>query len=294
MELGGKGGGGKSVGEKGGGGLAATFTAVVMALAAETAQAAPPEETEASGAQAIEWEIPADRPGKTDSPYTLAPGAVWLESELVSYNMENYNLEGISRHELGVFAQNWRVGVSDDVEVDVIAPHYLVAGRTQPGLGHLRQHGWSDMTVRAKINLWGNGGGQSTALGLIPFLKLPVGAAAFSNGAFEGGLGLPFDIPLAPGWSLGTLTTLALNRADEGSGYDPNVAVSANVTHALTPTLDSFVEIYNERQTGSGAATITTLDLGLIWRVSLDAGMNIGLSKQADDLNPFIGFVFRF
>jgi hypothetical protein len=54
----------------------------------------------------------------------------------------------------------------------------------------------------------------------------------------------------------------------------------------------------SEARTGRGAEFVATFDTGFRYLVtpdfSLDAGLNIGLTKAADDLNPFVGFAVRF
>ncbi|MDE1146173.1 MAG: transporter [Azospirillaceae bacterium] len=243
-------------------------------------------------------EFSPDRPDKTDGPYTLDVGHVQVEADLISHNRDFYNDDGTRRHESIFMAPNIRVGVWDDAEIDLITPAYTVMALSERGGGHTRVHGWSDMTVRSKINLWGNDGEGTTALGLIPFLKIPTAGAAFGNGAFEGGIGLPFAIKLGGDWNLGTQTTLALNRNVVGDGYDPDIAFSVSLSHPLGQVLDGYVELYGERQTGADAQTVASLDMGVTWQLtanfSLDAGVNIGLSKAADDLNPFLGFTVRF
>ncbi|MBB6254627.1 transporter [Nitrospirillum iridis] len=243
-------------------------------------------------------EFTPDRPDKTDGPFTIDRGHVQVETDIVTHNRDFYNDDGTRRHESAFMAPNIRIGVWDRAEIDIIAPAYTTIGLSERDGGHTRLHGWSDMTVRSKINLWGNDGEGTTALGLIPFLKLPTAATAFGNGSFEGGLGVPFAIRLGGDWDLGTQTTVALNRNAVGIGYDPDFAFSVSLSHPVMDILNAYVELYGERQTGPDAATIATLDLGITYQVtpnfSVDGGVNIGLSKAADDVNPFLGFTVRF
>ncbi|WP_186455671.1 transporter [Nitrospirillum pindoramense] len=243
-------------------------------------------------------EMTADRPDKTEVPYTIDPGYIQIEADIVSHNRDFYNDDGTRRRETVYMAPNIRIGVWDDTELSIIPPAYTVMALSERGGGHTRIHGWSDMTVRAKVNLWGNDGEGATALGLIPFVKLPVAAQALGNGAVEGGVGLPFSMKLGGEWEMGAQATLALNRNAIGNGYDPDLAFSATLSHPLGASLDGYVELFGERQTGPDAATVATLDFGLTYQVtatfSLDCGVNIGLTKAADDLNPFVGFTIRF
>jgi hypothetical protein len=48
----------------------------------------------------------------------------------------------------------------------------------------------------------------------------------------------------------------------------------------------------------SGSDWVGTVDLGLTYAltedIQLDAGINIGITRSADDLNPFLGVSWRY
>ena len=60
----------------------------------------------------------------------------------------------------------------------------------------------------------------------------------------------------------------------------------------LTPAMRSAVPF------GNGSSWVGTVDLGLTYaltkNIQLDAGVNIGVTRAADDWNPFVGISFRF
>ena len=65
-----------------------------------------------------------------------------------------------------------------------------------------RQSGFGDVVLRFKVNFWGDDGGK-TALGVIPFVKLPANQDDMGNHAVEGGLIFPVVVELPGGWELG-------------------------------------------------------------------------------------------
>ena len=60
--------------------------------------------------------------------------------------------------------------------------------------------------------------------------------------------------------------------------------------------LSGYVELFHA--SGGGAPRELTADGGLTLGVTddlqLDAGVNLGLSRGADDVNPFLGLAVRF
>ena len=59
-----------------------------------------------------------------------------------------------------------------------------------------------------------------------------------------------------------------------------------------------YGEIFTSVSTERGSEWVATLDFGLTYgltdNVQLDGGVNIGLTRSADDVNPFLGISMRF
>ena len=68
--------------------------------------------------------------------------------------------------------------------------------------------------------------------------------------------------------------------------------------HAIVGKLSGYVEFFSNVSTESDPDWIATLDFGVTYEVhrnlQLDAGINIGLTDAADDLNPFVGLSIRY
>ena len=68
--------------------------------------------------------------------------------------------------------------------------------------------------------------------------------------------------------------------------------------HRIVGTLEGYVEFYSNVSAERNADWIGTFDFGATYKltpnVQLDAGVNIGLTRSADDVNPFVGLTVRY
>ncbi|HEY2952117.1 MAG TPA: transporter, partial [Verrucomicrobiae bacterium] len=62
--------------------------------------------------------------------------------------------------------------------------------------------------------------------------------------------------------------------------------------------LAGYVEFFSLVSSETGSDWIGTVDLGFTYALSdniqLDGGVNIGVTRSADDINPFLGVSWRF
>jgi hypothetical protein len=148
-----------------------------------------------------------------------------------------------------------------------------------------------------KINLWGNDGGQ-TAFALMPFVKFPTASDQLGNDAVEGGVILPLAVQLPGGWGLGLMSECDFLRNDESSSYHSTFIHSITLGHDLFGKLGGYFEFFSEVSRARGSPWVGTVDLGLSYGLTensqLDAGVNLGVTDSADDVNPFAGITVRF
>ena len=94
------------------------------------------------------------------------------------------------------------------------------------------------------------------------------------------------------------MTQLDLIRNAAGGGHHLEFLNSITFGHALVGNLAGYAEFFSAVSAESGSDWIGTFDVGLTYGLSediqLDAGVNLGFSRAADDLNPFIGISWRF
>jgi hypothetical protein len=70
------------------------------------------------------------------------------------------------------------------------------------------------------------------------------------------------------------------------------------ISHDIIGKLAGYAELFSNLSTERDAGWIATFDFGFTYELSrnvqLDAGMNVGLTETADDLNPFVGLSVRY
>jgi hypothetical protein len=245
-------------------------------------------------------ELITDRPDKTESPYTVDAGHYQLETDLLSYTFDRPEVGG-TRSTVSTFAIapiNFKVGLLNNTDLQVVAQTY--------NLQRARDHdanmsdvisGFGDVLVRLKTNLWGNDRG-ATAFGVMPFVKLPSNQHHLGNRALEGGIIFPLAIKLPREWELGAMTELDYLQNSTGSDYHKEFINSVTVGHSIMGGLAGYLEFFSAVSTEGTADWIGTFDFGFTYQVTanfqLDAGMNVGVTRSADNLNPFIGFSVRY
>ena len=152
------------------------------------------------------------------------------------------------------------------------------------------------MTLRSKINFVGNDGGPFAA-GLLPFVKFPSGANGVGARGYAGGVALPVEFALPAGFQLRAESTVqTIHEPGGGSFFDYLNSVS--LAHPITEKLTPFIEFATDISTEPHASWIGTINTGLIFQPTdnwqLDAGVNIGVTKAANDLFMFVGAAWLY
>ena len=238
-----------------------------------------------------------DRPSVTDGPYTVDPGHWLLEVGIYEYTRDRYNNERVRLDGFASGDTNIRLGVMSCAEVDLLFTAYSSILTTSKESGtHQRQSGFSDLTLRSKINVFGDDGGPF-AIGLIPFVTFPSGADGIGNRGFAGGIGFPAQFTLPSDFQLGMESTIqTIHEPGGGSHFDYLNSVSLG--HSITKKLSTYVELATDISTVAHSSWIGTFDTALLYQPvknwQLDAGVNIGVTKPANDLFTFIGAAWRY
>jgi hypothetical protein len=157
------------------------------------------------------------------------------------------------------------------------------------------ESGFGDLTLRLKRNLWGNDGGV-TALGLMPFVRLPTAAGSLGTGHAEAGLIVPFALQAPAGFDIGSM--LELDAAYREDHYAADLIVTVTVSHALLGELAAYLELISatplDTPRDSALSSSQGLTLGIGDDVSLDAGAREGLNAAAPELALFVGGSARY
>jgi len=227
----------------------------------------------------------ADRPDFTESPYTVDAGAVQMEMSFFDYAKAGAD------HTWTVAPVNLKLGLLNDVDLQFVYDPYAQVTEdeeTTSGFGDAFQ-------FRLKMNLWGNDGGE-TALAIMPFLTVPTGGN--DDDHVEGGIILPFGMDLCEGVGLGLMfeTDFVYDTLDDG--YDTDFIGTGVIGVDVSDRVGLYCEGIGIWSTDAAVDFRGILGVGGTYAINenlqLDAGVNVGLAGDVDDVNIFTGVTVRF
>ena len=241
-------------------------------------------------------DLSTDRPDKTESPYTVDAGHFQFELDFATFTSDRE--DGVRVKTVNFAPINLKLGLTNRTDLQIVVENYIRQTTTdRTSESRSKVDGFGDVTVRVKHNLWGNDGG-TTALALMPFVKLPTNGNRLGNNAVEFGLIVPLAIGLSERFGLGLMTQVDFVEQIDGSGLAPSFVNTATVSFDLTDRIGLYTEIFTEKSVERGTDLVATLDAGVTFAVSpdiqLDAGANLGITDAADDVNLFVGLSRRF
>jgi hypothetical protein len=244
----------------------------------------------ASPAQAEDAPICTDRPGKANGTCTVPAGRWQVESSVVDW----LRLEagGSDFEALTIGSTFIKLGVSDRSDLQLgVTPYVRVTSDGD------HASGFGDIFVRYKHRLTSENSGVQIAA--IPFVKLPTADGDIGNGKAEGGLSVPISFTLAGPISM-TLNPEVHWLADgDGHGRHPVivqvVALSAPVAPRLTLIGDMWASWnYDPDDTIRQASADLAAAFLVSDTVQIDAGANLGLTRDTDDIELYAGASVRF
>ncbi len=242
--------------------------------------------------------LTTDRPDRTESPYTVDAGVFQAEIDVFTYGMDasTGGESGVSGNSFAIMPFNMKAGLLHNVDLQVVVETWAWNQATVNGTTQ-RQRGLGAVTVRTKVNLWGNDGGR-TALAMMPFVAFVADPGA-SQRLVNLGVILPLRVELGGGWGLGSMLQFELVRDGAAAPRKVTMIGSASVGRSIAGPLSFFVEVYG----GTVLADATSdwegtgdigLTLGVGPNVQVDAGVNLGFTRLAEDVYPFLGLTVRF
>lgn len=239
-----------------------------------------------------ERELSTDRPDKTESPYTVPDGRIQIELDLANYTRDR--ADDVRIETIGVTPFNLKLGLGDATDLQLVFAPYIHRTATDLRSGaRTKIDGAGDVTIRLKRNLWGDDGG-GTAFALMPYVTLPTSREGLGAERAEFGLIAPLAVKLTDTIDLGAMTEVDVVGDDDGRGRMVSFVNSATLGFSLTERLGMYTEVFTER----GDQWIVTGDLGFTYAIGgetqIDAGVNLGLNRAADDAAVFVGLSRRF
>jgi outer membrane putative beta-barrel porin/alpha-amylase len=227
-------------------------------------------------------------------------GHFQVEGDILNYAYDQHNpaRANVSVETVAIAPLNLKMGLCNSVDFQLVLETYNSVRVHDHTAGTVETHrGFGDIIPRLKWNVWGNDGGP-TALALMPYVKLPTNQDGLGNNSVEGGLIVPLAVELPSGWGMGLMTQLDVIRDEVGTGHHAEFVNTITFGHDIVGNLGGYVEFWSAVSTESGSDWIGTVDLGLTYAltedIQLDGGVNIGVTRSADDINPFLGISWRF
>jgi len=242
--------------------------------------------------------LDTDGPGSTESPYTVDAGHFQVEMTLVGYTHDRESFNGVTeRVETWAIApMNLKIGLLNRLDAQLVLETYNLLHERENG-SRVTRRGFGDTTLRLKYNFWGNDGGP-TALAATPYVKFPTSQDDIGNRAFEGGLILPLAVELPRAFYLGMTTRFDAVQDEDESGYHAEFVNSVAFGHDLVGRLFGYVEFFSAVSAERDSDWVGTFDTGVIYGVTenaqLNAGVNIGVTRAADDWTAFVGMAWRY
>jgi hypothetical protein len=234
-----------------------------------------------------------DRPGVTESPFTVDAGHFQVEMDAV--RLVDSREEQQRRREWKAAYTTAKLGLSRRTDVQLEVPLYKVQKeRATPNQEWERQAGFGDLTLRLKHNFLGDDQEGPLAVAVVAYTRLPTGGKA-GSGALEGGLIMPVNLELPHKWNLDFQLESDLNYDREQRRHYVQVMPSLAVDHEFTDVFSFLVEgvtqwdaEHSRWRSSINIAPIFTVNENL----QFDVGTHLALSRETDR-QFFLGFSFR-
>lgn len=246
-------------------------------------------------------EFSSSRPDQTTGAHSVDAGHFYLETG-VAYSLGL----GATRTDTWNYFQSthFRAGLTNDIELELI---YSGIDNTrtrtiQPG--HTRSDstitGSNSLTVRTRLILIGNDS-KDFAFSINPEITLPTVSHHIGSEYVQGDLLIATSFKLPAGFSTTINAQPSIVRNGNDTDYEFGFTSGITLYHALFRKQDRvqlYLEYYDTLTTGVASTEARQTDVGVRWRpwenVQFDAGCNFGVSADAPDYQPFVGFATRF
>lgn len=240
-------------------------------------------------------DLSTDRPGKSHSAITVDAGHFQVESDFINLTYDPRGPDGTTTaYSLGTPILKWGITERVDVELGLTFFNWLRQSRQDETTS---AEGFGDTLLGSKVNIFGKDGGDQS-LAVLPFIKLPTGAAGISNRHAEFTLNAPYTIASLKPWSFTLEPNVGIIRNDENSAYTTDYGMIANLSRpVLIKGLTAAVEVAVDARADK-EPTRWSFDPSLQYMVGknlqFDIGIYLGLNRATPRYNPYIGVSFRY
>jgi hypothetical protein len=233
-----------------------------------------------------------DRPGITESPYSVDAGHFQYEAD---------GLRLLMRREGTTHGRDWfinhglaKIGLTDRTDFQVEFDSYTtnrITDDADPSVSQVTR-GTGDVTLRLKHTLVGDDDSR-WALGIIGYVELPTGS--MGDGGYEPGLVLPAIFQLNKHWTAGGQLEANLYFDREQDQHYVQLTPTLTTDYEFTKLLEGFVEVvgYRDLRENKWRGSVNLgpqFDIGD--NLQFDFGAHLPLTAGVDH-EYFIGFSFR-
>ena len=241
-----------------------------------------------------------ERPDATQKPTTVDAGVIQIETGFFQYTNDSHRVTPDSVDTWAIFSKtNIRLGLLTDLELQIIFTPYISEQTTLDAGPKTTDAGISDFTLRLRHNYWGNDPEplQNTALGAEAFVVIPSGSAV-SSGKIEAGAAGNFQWDFVPDFSLAFTAEPAFRYNTGSARYDFVLLTTAELIVDVFSGITTYAELAGTATTAGSSAYEGSFNLGALFSlnddVAFDVGLNIGLTRAADDFSATVGITVRF
>lgn len=239
-------------------------------------------------------DLSTDRPDRTESAYTVPQGMWQLEMDIANWTKNED--AGVTSETIGVAPLNFKYGIGAGTDIQLVIEPFSEIKLSGQGIDQTVS-GFGDITVRVKQNIWGNDEG-STALAIMPFVTFPTADDSFGGGNdVVAGVIVPMAIELAQGMGAGLMMQVNAMK-DSNDDYASELVLSGTIGFDIDEQFGAYVELYASKFDDVGEDTLATFDAGITYspeaNLQFDAGANVGLNDNTDDLQLFVGVSRRW
>lgn len=240
-------------------------------------------------------ELQPDRPGVTESPFTVDAGHVQVEMDALRLINGGSGNDDRSR-ELHAAYTMLKLGLSRRTDVQLEMPLYSVAKQRPAGTSDWeeRHAGFGDVTVRVKHNFLGDDQDGSLAMSVIGYVRLPSGGTV-GDGGTEYGLVLPIDVELSDKINLEAQVEADVNYDRETASrylrYVPSAALEYDITKRFGLITEGVAQWNTEQRRWLASVNVAPF-MKVNANFQVDLGTHLALNRLTDR-EYFVGFTLR-
>ncbi|GAA4037495.1 hypothetical protein GCM10022409_23200 [Hymenobacter glaciei] len=240
-------------------------------------------------------ELQPDRPGITESPFTVDAGHFQLEMDALRLINSGSGSNG-QRREWHAGYSTLKLGLSRRTDVQLELPLYSVNKQqpSDPTQDRERHAGFGDVTVRLKHNFVGDDQQGKFAMAVIGFARLPTGGQV-GDGAVEYGVVLPIDVELSDDLNFEAQVEAEVDYDRESAQHYlnavPSIALEYDFAKHFGLLAEGVAQWNTEQRRWQSSVNLAPI-IKVSSNVQLDLGTHLALNRISDH-EYFVGITLR-